>query len=224
MIDVLAWPPALAPRAVILRPAGTAIMGPVSLGGRAQVLQSGAGYWELSAVGIPVGGAADVAAYRALLTSMEGGARGVYVPVWDYDQAPWPAAGGLSGNTNADRSFTGGFYFTGGYGFYSPAVRVYLNGAHAKLATSITVTVTAAGTIRPGQLFSFIDGRVHTIREKASATSWSIWPPLRRDYPTNSALEFGRPKLKATLSPSDGAIALQHGRQGSVDLNFREMI
>jgi hypothetical protein len=225
MLDVLAWPPEIAPRAVTLRPRSAAVVGPPTLSGRTQVAQSDAGYWELVVSGMPVGGAADVATYRAFLTSMEGGARGAYVPVWDYDQAPWPSAGGLSGNTNADKGFTGGFFFTGGYGFYNPAIKVYLNGAHSLRATSVTVTVTAAGTIRRGQVFSLVGGGLHVIREKTSTTVWSIWPPLRRDYPTGMALEFGKPTLKAIMaSTADGDLGLNFGRYGSADITFRELI
>jgi len=225
MLDTLYWPGGLAPKAVTLRPAGVAVIGPVSLSGRTQVLRSDAGYWEVVASGIPVGGAADVGAWRAFLTSMEGGARGAYVPAWDYEQAPWVSAGGRSANILADKSFTASFYFTGGYGFYNPPIRVYLNGAHSLGATTIAVTVTTAGTIRAGMVFGLLSERVHVIREKLSATSWSIWPPLRRDYPTAIRCEFAFPTLKAILAaPSGGELGLAYGRYGSVDATFRELV
>lgn len=225
MANELAWPAGLAPRSVMLRPVNAAVLGPVSLSGRQQTLESGAGFWELQISSMPVGGPVDVATYRAFLTSMRGGARGAFVPIFDYDQAPWPNAGSLSGNTNAAKKFSTGFQFSTGYGFYNPAIKVYLNGAHSELATSITVTITAAGTIRPGQRFSFVNGSVHEIQSKTSTTVWEIWPPLRRDYPASSALEFGRPKLKAMLvSAGEGALSLRYGRNGDADLTFRELI
>jgi hypothetical protein len=225
VLDVLNWPGSIAPRSVTLRMAGQAITGPVSVTGRTQVLQSDAGYWEIVASGLPLGGATDTAAWRAFLAAMEGGARAAYVPAWDYDQAPWVNPGGRSANTNADKTFTAGFTFTGGYGFYNPSIRVYLNGAHAIRSTLISVTVTAAGTVRPGMVFSLLSDRLHVIREKVTATSWSIWPPLRRAYPDAVRCEFARATLKAILAaPPEGELALRYGRYGEPSATFREAV
>lgn len=220
----LAWPRGLAPADVGHHPRAASVIGPSSQTQLSNVLQSDAGYWDITLSGVPVGGSEKVQDYRALLSNMENGAIPVLVPAWDYQQSPW-VSGDWESNTLADVGFTGGYKFTGGYGFYNSPIRVYLNGAHALRATTIAVTVTSAGAIRAGMMFSLYGERLHVIREKLSATSWRVWPPLRRDYPAglDIPLEFARPTMKARLiSPTVGDLVLRHGRYGYVDLTFRE--
>lgn len=222
--DVLTWPGSLAPKAVTLRLAGQALVGPSSLTGRVQVMQADP-YWEVVASGIPVGGQADVLAWRAFLALMEGGVRPAYVPVWDYAQAPWPAAGGRSANEVADSKFSDNTVFTDATGFYNPSILVSLSADASLRDTEITVTKTAAGTILAGMVFSLFGERLHTIRAINDDGSWSIWPPLRQDYVSGTNLEFGRPTVRAILSsPADGELALTMGRYGAADMTFREVI
>lgn len=219
----LRWPAGIAPRAVALPKRGGATVGPATLTSLQSSLESDAGFWEIALDDMPVGGPARVQDYRAFLSRLGNGARPALVPVWDWAQAPWVAAGGRDGNLTEGRTFDGGYAHTDGYRFYDPPILVTLSAAAALRATSVSVTVTTAGTIRAGMVFSLYGERLHVIEEKLTATSWTIWPPLRRDYPAGARCEFANPTVKAAMaSPNTGDLSLTRGTHGYPGIVFRE--
>lgn len=229
------WPAVLAPQSITLRQRGAALVGPQSLDGSSQAVQNDAGLWEVALAKVPVAGPARVLAWRQLQFAMQGGAVGVIVPVWDHEQAPWPAAGGKGANLKPEQAFDDGFLYDDGHGYFDPAILVTLTNAASLRATSIVTTITTAGTITAGMTFSFADDRVHIITDLPDDGSWSIWPPLRSDYIAGAELNFDRPTLKAVLSapaasaamtatPGAGDLALSFGRYGAIDLLLRELL
>lgn len=219
------WPETLAPATVSVNPRGGVFVGPATQTQQRQRSQTDAGYWTVELQGVPVGGPARVQAYRAMMSRLRGGATECLVPVFDHEQAPWPAAGGREANENADEAFSDGEVHSDGYGFYDPAIVVTLDGSHSLRATSVTVSVTTAGTIRAGMYFSLQSERLHVIDEVLSATEWAIWPPLRRDYVDGVRTEMQRPKLRCALAePDSGTLPLRLGQYGYTTVQMVEAV
>lgn len=224
------WPSGFAPRGVQFGLRGVSIGGPASATGFRQLVQSDAGFWTASLTQIPMGTAAKVNAWRAFLARLDGGARHALVPVFDLMQAPWALAGGPSANLLAEQAFSDGYYFTDGHGFFNAAIVITLSADAALRDTSISVTVTTAGTIQEGMGFTLGGDRLHRIKailadNGAGAQTWQIAPPLRADYASGTELNFDRPTCRMRLlAEDDGEAALDYGRYGFANMNLVEAL
>lgn len=227
-MTIYRWDPALAPRGVSFNLRGMSIGGPPTLTGRNQVGQLDAGYWTASYTKIPVGPSAVVQAFRALRAKMEGGAHQILVPVFDDAQVPYALAGGKIVNANPEQPYSDGTLHTDGHGFYLPAIIVSTSADAALRATSISATVTTAGTISAGTYFSIGD-RLYLIKEVLSssggARTWSISPPLREAVPSGTPINFEAPICRMRLlSESEMDLVLERGLYGFSDINFIEAL
>lgn len=232
MVNVIRWSSDLEAGTIAFNLRGQTIGGPVGITGRNQVASIDAGYW-LATVGLATLDRGDaINAFRALIAESQGGAHHVLVPAFNWSQAPWVSAGGKAANENADSTFTGGFTFTGGYGFYNPAIRVYLAEDAALRATQITVRVDAAGTIKAGMMFSFGRKGLHVIRrvlDTAEATDGdteydlAIVPPVREAITEGKRLDFESPVCRMRLVAEDAAdIELNPASQAAPSIRFVE--
>lgn len=198
MSQIYNWDHRLPPRGIAFNPRGMTASGPPSLTGRTQVWAYDAGFWVAEFPLATLDKGEQINAYRALRAKLSGGANAIRVPAFDYGQAPWPLPGGWEANLIEDGEFSDGTLFTDGTGFFEYAIEVELATAASAGASHIHVTVTTAGTIEEGMLFSPGD-RLHVIKEKLGSTSWLIWPPLREDVAQGTLLNFDKPVCRMRL-------------------------
>jgi len=222
MTRVYAWPSSLTPADVAFNPRDMTVSGPPTLSGRAQTAAIDAGRWVANASRVAVTDPAKVRAFRALRAKMQGGAYHVQVPAWDDAQAPFPD--GV--DANASQSYSDDTFHTDGHGFYTPAIIVTLAAAVAVRDTLISATVTTAGTIEEGHLFSIRD-RLHVVQEIVASSGGSrtlaIWPPIREAAPVGRRLNFERPVCRMRLaSDQEMDLTLAHGWYGFPDIAFVE--
>lgn len=226
-MTVYAWDSALAPQQVSFSLRGMTLGGPPTLTGRNQVAQSDAGYWVARLAGVHAVVPSEIRALRALRGKLEGGAHQVRVPVFDDDQAPWPAAGGRAANAFAEQAYSDGTLHTDGHGFYKPAIVVATNADAALRATSISFTITTAGTTAEGMFFSIGD-RLHLLKEllsqSGSSRTYAIAPPLREAVPSGSRMNFENPVCRMRLlSEAEADLVLERGLYGFTDIGFIEV-
>lgn len=226
-MTIYAWDPLLAPRGVNFSRRGMTVGGPPTLTGRNQVAQGDAGYWVASFTRVVAGPAATVLAFEALKAKLEGGAHQVQVPTYEDDRAPWPASGGRAANAYAEQPYSDGTYHTDGHGFYRPSIIVLSSSDAALRATSISFTITTAGTIRAGNKFSIFD-RLYVLKELLSSSgsnrTYSISPPLREAVPSGTRLNFENPICRMRLvSEAEMDLTLERGIYGFSDITFIEV-
>lgn len=199
---VYPWPALLKPAAVRFDARGQTVVGPRTLTGRQQVNQvdAGGGFWAATITLALLSEGAAINAARSLRAQLKGGAAIVLVPATDAGQAAWPTAGTWSQAVN---TYDDGQTFDDGYGFHNPLIRIALASDAALRATQISVTVTAAGTIGAGMMFS-IGGRLHVIEEvvsvSGSSQTWKIWPALREPLFSGRDLKCDRPECRMRLA------------------------
>lgn len=215
------FPAEFGPKSVSFELRGQTVAGPVSLTGRTQVAMLGYPYWVATLEGLTAGGPAAVLAYRRLRGLMAGGAGAIAVPVFDVYQAPWPVAGVYSA---AATKFSDGTGFSDGTAFYTPVIKIMVGAAASAGATSISVSVTTAGTRYGGEYFS-INARLYQIVRVEDDGTWTITPPLREDITTADRIDMDRPVSIMRLVDEGAAdLNLAMGRYGFPAANFVEVI
>ncbi len=106
---------------------------------------------------------------------------------------------------------------------YSQGFNDVLVGAAASAgAVSITLDISIAGTIQPGNYLS-INDRLYIIRKTPTPTTIEIWPPLRKSIIAGDWVEFDNPTCRMRLaSDQEMSIDFQRLRFGNATVSFIE--
>lgn len=202
-MTVYPWPAALEARGVAFNPRGQIVGGAPTLTGQGQLASIDAGFWVATIDIATLDSGVLVKTFRALRARLEGGAHQLKVPVFDDGQVPYPIAGGAAANAFKEQRYSDGTLHTDGHGFYRPSIVVALSADADLRATSLSATVTTAGTISGGEYFSIGD-RLYVIKEvltsSGSARTFAIWPPLRAAAPSGTRLNFEAPVCRMRLA------------------------
>lgn len=196
------WPSILVPQSVMFRIRAMNAKGPASSTGRRQAVATDAGYWVASINDIIVRNRDHILEYRGLIAALDGSANDLIIGPFDCGLAPFMSgASQIGGIPFSDDSF-----FSDGAGFSQSAILVNLAGDMQMGATSATLAIEAAGTIRRGMYFS-ISNRLYIITSvpemSGSTVSFSFMPPLRQDAFNGGSVEFARPKATMRLMDSE---------------------
>jgi len=221
------WPALLRGAALQFDPRGMSVAGPRTVTGRTFTLGLDAGYWVATLALARLDKGDGINAFRALRARLQGASHAIRVPAHDQGQAPWVNAGGQAANELAASDYTDATDFTDGTGFYEPAIVVTLKTVAELRETEIEATVTTAGTISAGMLFSIRD-RLYVVRDVIEVSgadqTWRIWPPLREDvFPAGLRLDFERPVCRMKLTGDDAMdLPLQRLWQAQPTITFEE--
>lgn len=175
-----------------------------SVAGRSQVSSSNAGIWTMTLGGIAIRNENQRKVWNALEILLEGILNPVLVPMCRGDQPYTSAADYVTVPHDDLMPFDDDTEYVG-------TVIDVTSGGAAIGATSMTVTINSAGTLIPGNGFSFGDGEFHKIRT-IDGTAMTFRPPLRATLLAGTSLEFDDPVCRMRLA-SD--------REMSVDLDLR---
>jgi len=214
------WPVAvLRPQNVAFDLAPRSLAGPSSVSGKTQVVSSDAGIWKATFGNIVIRRREEVLMHRALAAILEGRAGTILVPLCRaYQPIPADIAGMEEETPHEDGSF-----FDDGSGYVGAIVDVSAQAPAPVRAVSMTVTVTRAGDIQPGQHFS-IRERLYRIRGfDASTGAMTFRPPLREAVSVGEALNFDDPVCRMRLATDDAMdLDLSLRRFGTPTVNFIE--
>lgn len=177
------------------------ISGGRSISGGEQVLQSDAGFWQITLGPVPIRDNDQVLAWREVETLLDGRAGSLQLPLYDGKRAPW-APGSIGGTITASAS-----------------------GAIARGATSGSIKMTVGSALRPGMIFSALE-RAYRIKSVGTpAGSPAVYPvtflpPVREKINDADTLEFRRPVCRVRQAADDGmraALKLMRSADPSVD-------
>lgn len=220
------WPrQTLPPQQPMFHIAPMNISGPVSGSGAADVISGDAGFWRASYGSVVVTTRDRVLTWRAISAKLRGRLYPILVPYCGMYQ-PFPL------DENGKPIFPGvvphsdGTYFSDGTGYFQGNISVTLNASKAVRAVTGTVTVNAAGTIQPGQVFSFGERMYEIIdAEYLNETTVSLtWqPPLREAVAAGAVLNFDRPVCRMRLATdNEMQLQLDMNKRGFPTVNFVE--
>lgn len=217
------WPVSvLPPRRVRFDIAPRSLATPANIYGVGQVVSQDAGIWRATLGDIYVRGRAAVVTFRGIAAMLDGRVGTILVPLCRSYQ-PLPAGVALS---PSDVPHSDGAYFSDGVGYASSAMAVVTSGSASLRATSLSVTISYAGTIEPGQHFSIGERfyRVKGVQYTSGTTAvLSIRPPLREAVASGAILEFDDPVCRMRLaSDTEMDLDLVMRREGNPSVNFIE--
>lgn len=216
------WPcEVLAPQNVAFDIAPRSLAGPSSVSGKSQVVSSDAGIWKATYGSLIVRSRDAVLAHRAIAALLEGRLGTILIPLCRaYQPVPEGAveAGLYDAVPHSDDAF-----FSDDSGYLGLVIDVVAAANAAVRATSMTVTVTYAGDIEPGQHFS-IGERLYRVRTfNATTGAMTFRPPLREAVIAGDRLEFDDPVCRMRLQEDSGMdLELALRRFGSPTVNFIE--
>lgn len=214
------WPrELLPPQQPMFHIAPMNISGPVSGSGAADVISGDAGFWRASYGSVVVTTRDRVLTWRAISAKLRGRLYPILVPYCGmYQPFPLDALGKPTFPSSlGDVPHSDGSPFSDGSEYVASSVDVRLLISLPVRAVSGIVDVNVAGTLQPGQVFSFgermyeILDVVYTSDTRATLT-WQ--PPLREAVSSGTELNFDRPVCRMRLA-SDMEMRLQ------LDMNKR---
>lgn len=217
------WPEkTLRPQNVAFTPMARTLAGPTSVSGKTQVVSSAAGIWKATFGSVIVKKRAEVLAWRAVETLLEGRLNPILVP---FCRAYNPLAtvdGLYDAVPHSDDS-----YFSDGSGYVGGAMQV-LSGGMAANATSGNIAIGYGGTIEPGQHFS-VGERGYRLRSvvytSANTADITFRPPLREAVANGAELNFDDPVVRMRLATDDAMdLELALRRFGTPSVSFVEDI
>lgn len=202
------------------------VMGPPSISGGFQSVQSDAGFWVIEFQEIPLGGA-RLRAFRALSALLNGPATPVLVPVFERDRAPWPLADGKP-VMEMPTTHSDGTPFSDGFA-YAQSVIDATSAVAALGATALTITFNTGGTLEGGMLFSIKENLYLTktvflnSAGPPSVYSCTFLPPLRAAVTAGTVLNFDTPVCRCTLAGPGGLpLTIQYGSHARPSVSFTE--
>lgn len=214
------WPiNILPPRDLSVDIAPRSLAGPSSVSGFGQVVASDAGLWKIVYGSVPVLTEQRVKAWRAIDNLLEGRLNPILVPI-ERRYQPYAAADeGLYEAVPHDDET----YFDDGSGYLGMVIDVVAASNAAVRAVSMTVTVTYADDIQPGQHFS-VGERLYRIRSFDEDTGvMTFRPPLREAVSIGDRLEFDFPVCRMKLqTDSEMNLGLGYNRWGTPSVAFIE--
>lgn len=217
------WPvQVLPPRRVAFDIAPRSLSTPANVYGIGQVVAQDAGIWRATLGDIHVRGSSAVVTYRGIATMLEGRVGTILVPLCRGYQ---PVPDGVDPSVPAVPHSDGAF-FSDGSGYASSTIDIVTSGSAALRATTLSVSITYAGTLEPGQHFS-IGERLYRIKSveyaSASTATLTIRPPLREAVASGVHLEFDDPVCRMRLaSDTEMDLSLDMRRFSNPTVNFIE--
>jgi len=227
---MLRWPSNLPPQDVAVDLVPRAIMGPPSMSGSQQAVQSDAGCWYIQYQGISVIQSFRIKLWRVMAALLNVVGTPILVPVFDCKQTPWPldASGHRVFRYDAVPHSDGAF-FSDGSGYATRVVDIASDAFAAAGATSIDILVTNAGELTGGEFFSTDDGHLYVITTVETLVSSSdtyrigVAPPLRNAISAGAHLEFENPVCRCVLdNPNSMSLMLTQRIVGRPSLTFVE--
>lgn len=223
MVAMLRWPGLLPPRDVEVDLLPRPVMGPPSITGGQQTVQSDAGCWQIIYQGIVVVEPARVKTYRAVAALLNGPSTPILIPVFDCPRIPWP-----NGRPGADIPHSDTTLFSDGTGYLQLLVDIKADGAAVR-ATAISITVNASAELSGGEFFS-IDDRLYIVTTVETLTAGppatyriGFMPPLRVPIGDDTELNFDSPVCRCVLADGNGMpLMLQIRKVATPTLTFIE--
>lgn len=223
MPGILRWPGVLPPRDVEVDLLPRPVIGPPSITGGQQTVQSDAGCWQIVYQDIVVVEAMRVKTYRSLAALLNGPATPILVPVFDCPRIPWPDGVPGAAIAHSDDSL-----FSDGTGYSQPTVDI-VAAAAAVRATLLNITVNASAELEGGEYFSvddhlYIITTVEPLADGPPATyQIGIMPPLRQPIGDDTSLNFDSPVCRCVLADANGMpLMLQFRKIATPTLTFIE--
>lgn len=210
------WPiRLLCPQSISLDLHPRTYSGGASQSGRTQISVSDAGYWTVQMAGFPVYDRDRVNCWRAIENLLEGRLNTVDIELYNYEYQFSAHGSDVEPSDFLEVSVTHSddATFSDGSGYASGLVEVELDASAIVRATSITLDITYAPRIEPGQIFS-IEGdskgpRFYKVRTfDADTNEMTFRPPLREAVSAGARVEFDRPRCRMRLA-SDNAMKLE---------------
>ncbi|MCV9965451.1 hypothetical protein OIU34_26590 [Pararhizobium sp. BT-229] len=164
------------------------IHGPISGTNVADAIQSDGPFWRVTYGNVVVNKDIKVRVFRALAAVLDGMSTPILMPYCRKFQ-PIPEGAVLKGTVpHAD-----GTTFSDGTGYKRSGTDVRLRGDLARRTSTATVDIFAAGTLEPGQVFSFGE-RLYELRKVDYVTltraAIKFRPPLREAVNDGESLNF----------------------------------
>lgn len=195
--------------------------GGVSEGGLERLaVTDGGGKWMCEAT-VPLLDVATIKLARAVINRTKGGSVPLLVPFFNDAEGAFPL--GIPGGTVP---FSDDASFSDGSEFVSRAIEISASAAPLR-ATTLTITIAAAGDLIGGEMFSIIhptrDEHMYCIDAVNGDGTIDISPPLREAIPDETELNFDTPKCKMILTnPGEAMAPIKPPYLSSLSLTFRE--
>lgn len=224
----LRWPSRLPPRDVAADIIPRAIMGPPSMTGSQQSVQSDAGCWYIQYGNISVIEEYRVKLWRAMQALLNIAGTPILVPIFDCKRSPFPLDG--SGHkivSYGDTPHSDTTLFSDGSGYGTSVIDIEVATAAFFRAVTLKITVNKAGALEGGELFSTLAGDMYVITslELVTGSTYNIGisPPLRAPLAAGTHLEFDNPVCRCVLeNPGSMSLMLTQRVVGRPSLSFIE--
>lgn len=227
-MTTLRWPGRLPPRDVAADIIPRAILGPPSLSGGQQAVQSDAGCWYIQYGSISVIEEFRIKLWRVMAALLNVAGTPILLPVFDCKRAPWPlnASGhpitGYGATPHSDTSL-----FSDGTGYATRVIDIVIASIVTAGDTAINITVNNAAALEGGEFFSTDRGDMYVITSvtllTGSTYTIGISPPARAPLAAAARLEFDNPVCRCVLeTPGSMSLMLTQRTVGRPSLNFIE--
>lgn len=224
---MIQWSSLLIPVEVMFRIKPMLVVGPTNFSGRKQVVASDAGYWVGTMSDFPIVTTDQVLEWRGIIADLQGGLEDIIISPFDHLRAPVhsglpPVITGIPHSDNA--------LFSDGSGYSQSTIKVTAQSSLGLRATSATLAIEKAGTLKRGMFFSVYDGMRPSMymltkppEVEGSTATVRFLPPLRSPVSAGDEVDFADPKLVMNLaSPDAGELALDMGRWGRPSIELQE--
>lgn len=224
----LRWPSRLPPRDVAADIIPRAIMGPPSMSGGQQAVQSDAGCWYIQYNSISVIEEFRVKLWRVMQARLNIVGTPILLPVFDCKRSPYPLdTSGHKITSYGEVPHSDTALFSDGTGYGSRVIDITAAAYAEFRAVTMEITVNYAGALEGGEFFSTLVGDMYTITsiELITGTTYAIGlsPPLRAAIPAGTQLEFDNPVCRCVLeNPGSMSLMLTQRIVGRPSLEFIE--
>lgn len=200
MVDIITWPPMLAPGLVRASPVPMTRSGGPTLAGIQEAIETDVGWWSIYYGGIGLYDEATRRVFQALRVSIRGRSGIFRLPVWSHDSAGWPS-GSTFGQYLTPHS--DGSTFSDGSMYSQPVDPLIMVESAAIGDVEVKISTLNPGRELSGIRWSYNDALYENgLPSLVEGDEWTlrIFPAVRAPIPAGAILETGMPTCLCHLA------------------------